>query len=173
MSSVTTSHPHISGLAGWLSPFSGSGHVLAMLSVGAWGRQMGWQAARLVPATFVCFMLLMGLTGFEYSGLMAPEITIPLSIVLPGFAIAVKHKPAVVIASALAGLSGIFHGYEIPLMQNKAAYTAGFLAATVVLHLTGILGSHLMMKINPGEQWLRLLGLLSALCGICFLATAV
>ena len=175
---INTAHAHTSGgSSGWMHPLSGLDHLLAMVSVGAWSSQIGGKAIWIVPSAFVCFMFLGGVVGFEHIELPLTETGVSLSVVLLGFAIFVRQKLPVFIAAAATALFGVFHGYahgyEMPLMQNKAIYTLGFLCTTALLHVTGALAAHLMLKKNWGDKTLRLFGLISGTCGIYLLAGTV
>lgn len=161
---------HAGMSAGWLHPLSGLDHLLAMIAVGAWSCQIGGRAIWLVPTTFVCFMSLGGFIGFEQLELPGTEIGIALSVLLLGCAIALEQRFPLVIAAATTALFGIFHGYahgyEMPVMEHKLAYMAGFLATTATLHLIGAIGAHLLRKGVTGNKLLRLLGGICALCGL-------
>lgn len=174
---TSTAQAHANAQAGWMHPLSGMDHLLAMISVGAWSSQLGGRAIWIVPSAFVCFMFLGGLVGFEHFELPMTEIGVSLSVVLLGLAISVRQRLPVFVAAAATGLFGVFHGYahgyEMPLMQNKVAYTLGFLTTTATLHLVGAIGAHLMLKKTWGDKTLRLLGVISAACGVYLLATAV
>ena len=175
---MNAAHAHSSGEAsGWMHPLSGMDHLLAMISVGAWSSQIGGKAIWIVPSAFVCFMFTGGLIGFEHIELPWTEIGVSLSVVLLGIAISVKKILPVYLAAAATALFGIFHGYahgyEMPLMQNKVTYTLGFLATTAMLHVVGAVGAHYLLKTNNGDKLLRLLGGISAMCGLYLVAGVV
>ncbi|MCT4704576.1 HupE/UreJ family protein [Enterobacteriaceae bacterium H16N7] len=175
---MSSAHAHSSGEAmGWMHPLSGLDHLLAMISVGAWSSQIGGKAIWIVPSAFVCFMFTGGLIGFEHIELPWTEIGVSLSVVLLGIAISVKKILPVYLAAAATALFGIFHGYahgyEMPLMQNKVTYTLGFLATTAMLHVVGAVGAHYLLKTNNGDKLLRLLGGISAMCGLYLVAGVV
>ena len=70
------------------------------------------------------------------------EIGIALSVTLLGAVVAYGIKPPVAVAMAVVGLFAIFHGHahgsEMPLDVSGAAYAAGFMVATALLHAIGI-----------------------------------
>lgn len=168
---------HAGNSAGWLHPLSGIDHLLAMIAVGAWSVQIGGRAVWLVPSAFVCFMFLGGVIGFEHLELPLTEVGVAMSVVLLGLAIALRQRLPLLIAAAATGLFGIFHGYahgyEMPLMQNKIIYTAGFLTTTAMLHLVGAFGAHFLQKAQSGSRLLRLSGAASALCGLWLVWNAI
>jgi len=55
-------------LAGLQHPVSGLDHVLAMVSVGLWGAQLGAPAVWLLPVTFPMVMAFGGMLGLELKG---------------------------------------------------------------------------------------------------------
>ncbi|WP_120509771.1 HupE/UreJ family protein [Rahnella bruchi] len=173
---MNSAYAHSNGeSSGWMHPLSGMDHLLAMVSVGAWSSQIGGKAIWIVPAAFVCFMFTGGLLGFEHIEIPGTEVGVSLSVVLLGLAISVKKILRIYLAATVTALFGIFHGYahgyEMPLMQNKLTYTAGFLATTAMLHAVGAIGAHYLLKTANGDKLLRLLGLVSTLCGLYLVAT--
>lgn len=175
---MNSAFAHTAGNAsGWLHPLSGMDHLLAMISVGAWSSQIGGRAIWIVPSAFVCFMFFGGLIGFEHIELPATEIAVSLSVVLLGLAIALKQILPLLLAAAATALFGIFHGYahgyEMPLMQNKLTYTLGFLATTAMLHIIGAVAAHYLLKSSAGDRLLRILGGISAVCGLYLVTTVI
>jgi urease accessory protein len=166
---------HSGSSAGWLHPLSGLDHLLAMIAVGAWSCQMGGKAIWVVPGAFVCCMLLGGLLGFDQIDLPGTEIGVSLSVVLLGLAIGLKKTFAVAVAALGVGIFGVFHGYahgyEMPVMDDKFAYAAGFLTTTACLHLIGAVGAWLILKARMGGSILRSLGFICAAAGAWLLAT--
>uniref|UniRef100_UPI003459D9C0 HupE/UreJ family protein n=1 Tax=Halomonas sp. TaxID=1486246 RepID=UPI003459D9C0 len=166
----TAAEAHTGGSQGWLHPLTGMDHLLAMIAVGAWSSQMGGRAIWIVPSAFVVCMLLGGLLGFELIELPGVEIGIALSVILLGLAIGLERTFPVALAAAGVGIFGIFHGYahgyEMPVMDNKVAYTTGFLATTASLHVLGAVVALLLLKLAHGRIVLRILGFICALLGI-------
>ena len=161
---------HESADAGWLHPLTGADHAVAMIAVGAWSAQMGRRAVWLVPAAFVIFMAVGGGLGLMLIDLPGVEIGIAASVLLLGLAIGLKRRlplPLAAAAVALFGLChGYAHGYEIPIMADKASYIAGFLLSTALLHVLGLVGAHLLGKARHGDTALRALGFASACFGV-------
>lgn len=174
MLASTSAQAHSGVEAGWLHPLSGVDHLLAMIAIGAWSCQMGGRAIWIVPSAFVCSMLFGGVLGFEQIDLPGVEIGIVLSVILLGLAIALEKTFPAVIAAFGVGIFGIFHGYahgyEMPVMDNKLAYSAGFLSTTALLHVVGAVGALLILKLPRGRVILCTLGAICTLCGV-YLAT--
>ncbi|MRS16726.1 protein hupE [Enterobacteriaceae bacterium RIT691] len=173
----TMAWAHAGNSAGWWHPLSGIDHLLAMTAVGAWSVQIGGRAVWVVPGAFVCFMFLGGVIGFEHVELPLTEVGVAMSVVLLGIAIALRQRLPLLVAASATALFGIFHGYahgyEMPLMQNKVVYTAGFLTTTACLHLVGAFSAHFLQKARNGNRLLRFSGAASALCGIWLVINAL
>jgi len=127
---------------GFMHPVGGIDHVLAMVAVGAFAALMGGRALWLVPAAFVAMMAFGGVIGFEGVQLPMVEIGIAASVVALGAAVALRWNPSVAVAAGLVGLFAIFHGHahgaEMPLGASALGYAAGFMIATALLHVAGI-----------------------------------
>ena len=163
-------------LTGLRHPISGLDHVLAMISVGLWGAQLGAPAMWLLPVTFPMVMAcgaFLGLVGIPLPGV---EFGIALSAVLLGLMVAREAKPPLVVAALLVGFFAIFHGHahgvELPPGQSGLMYSIGFVVATGCLHGVGI-------AIGAVHQWaagkllLRFAGAAVTLAGLGFLWRAV
>jgi urease accessory protein len=127
---------------GFLHPLNGIDHVLAMVAVGLYAASLGGAALWLVPCAFVGMMILGGLIGYGGVSLPLVEQAIGLSVVVMGLAIALGARLRTVTAMALVGLFALFHGHahgsEGAALASFLTYAAGFIAATVALHLAGI-----------------------------------
>jgi urease accessory protein len=128
--------------AGFIHPLMGLDHMLAMLGVGLWAAQLGNRAIWLVPGAFVAVMV--GGAALALSGASLPmvEFGIGGSVLVIGALIAFGARMPVVLAMGLAGAFALFHGHahgtELPGFAHPAAYGAGFVAATALLHAAGI-----------------------------------
>ncbi len=136
-------HGEASGLlAGFIHPFGGIDHLLAMTAVGLFAAQLGGRALWAVPATFVAVMALGGMFGAAGMSLPFTETAIALSVLVFGFVISAGMAPPVLAAMALVGVFAIFHGYahgaEMPVNGSGILYGGGFMAATALLHGFGI-----------------------------------
>ncbi len=138
-----TGHDDAAGfIAGFVHPFGGLDHVLAMVAVGLFAARLGGRALLRVPAAFVAFMAVGGALGMNGVALAHVEVGIALSVVAFGLVVAAGVAPPVGIAAALAGFFAVFHGYahgaETPGDASSAMYAAGFVCATAALHGAGI-----------------------------------
>ena len=127
---------------GLVHPFIGVDHLLVMIAVGLWAVQLGGRAVWQIPLAFVAMMA----AGAEVArlGLSFPfeEGAIALSVVGVGLMVATSAHLARGLGLLLVGLFALFHGYahghEMPEAAAPLAYAAGFLLATISLHLIGI-----------------------------------
>lgn len=163
-------------LAGLSHPVSGLDHVLAMVSVGVWGAQLGAPAIWLLPVTFPLVMALGGMLGLAGLQLPGVEVGIALSGVLLGLAILAEWRPPLWAAALLVGGFAIFHGHahgsELPAGASGLAYSIGFVVATGTLHAIGI-GIGVVHRWGWGRVALRGAGALVAAAGGFFLLRAL
>ncbi|WP_088344792.1 MULTISPECIES: HupE/UreJ family protein [Rhodomicrobium] len=127
---------------GFAHPIGGLDHVLAMVAVGLFAASLGGRALWAVPATFVAVMAAGGALGIAGAGVPYVEFGIALSVVILGLAVAMQWKLPVMLAMLLVATFAVFHGHahgtEMPLDASGAAYAAGFMLATALLHIAGI-----------------------------------
>jgi urease accessory protein len=129
-------------LSGFEHPIRGVDHLLAMLAVGIWGAQLGGRSIWTLPVVFPLIMALGGLAGI--AGLPLPEVEtgIALSLLVLGLVIAAALRPFEGAAIVIVGIFALFHGYahgaELPSAADPAAYSAGFVIATGLIHVAGI-----------------------------------
>lgn len=136
--------PHAAGGfgAGFLHPFGGLDHLLAMVAVGLFAALLGGRARWLVPGAFVAVLALGG--GLAMAGIALPmvETGIALSVLLLGLAVALRLAPATAAAMAVVGLFALFHGHahgaEMPAAASALPYALGFVLATALLHAAGL-----------------------------------
>jgi urease accessory protein len=163
-------------LAGLRHPVSGLDHVLAMISVGIWGAQLGPPAVWLLPVTFPMMMAVGGFLGLAGISLPGVEIGIALSAILLGLAVAREARPGLAAAAALVTLFAIFHGHahgtELPAGQDGVLYSIGFVVATGCLHAAGI-AIGLVHRWKAGRAALRVAGAAVTLAGLAFLWRAI
>jgi urease accessory protein len=137
-----TGLPAGGALDGIVHPFLGVDHLLAMVAVGvlaalAKDRRVAW----LTPIGFVAGMLgggVLGLVGVEVS---AVELAIAVSVVALGVLIITATDNSAlwlpVLAAAFGAAHGHAHGAELPAGAIPFLYVAGFVTATVALHVGG------------------------------------
>jgi urease accessory protein len=154
--------------AGFLHPLMGLDHMLAMLGVGVWAAQLGKRATWLVPAAFVAVMI--AGAGLALAGAPLPmvEVGIAGSVLMIGALIAFGARMPVGLAMGLVGLFALFHGHahgtELPGFAHPAAYGAGFVAATALLHVAGV-GIALAVRQHAAKLPFRVAGAAMALVG--------
>ena len=182
--SLALAHPGLPGhthdlATGFVHPFGGIDHVLAMVAVGLFAAQLGGRALWLVPASFVTAMAAAGLAGMNGVALPMTEVGIAASIVVLGGAIALRLSMPVAAAAALVGFFAIFHGYahglETPDTASGLLYGLGFVAATALLHGVGIGLGVALGRLDGafGRNLVRVAGSVAAVIGVAMLAGAV
>jgi urease accessory protein len=157
--------------AGFLHPPSGLDHLLAMVSVGIWGAELGAPAIWLLPIVFPLIMAVGGAAGVIGVPLPAGELLIALSVVVLGILVASARKVpvalALVIVAVFAVAHGHAHGVELPNSADAIAFTIGFVLATGLLHLAGI-AIGLLTQWPSGVRAIRACGVVVALAGCYF-----
>ncbi len=163
-------------LAGLHHPVSGLDHILAMVSVGLWGAQLGAPAIWLLPVTFPVVMAFGGMLGLMGVRLPGVEIGIALSGIFLGLAVLAEWRPPLWAAALVVGMFAIFHGHahgtELPPGASGMLYSIGFVMATGLLHAAGITAG-LVHRWNWGRWALRFSGGIVALAGARFLWIAL
>ena len=137
-----TGHETSGLMAGIAHPFTGLDHLLAMVAVGLWAAQMGGKATWQLPLAFIGTMMLGGLLAMNGVTVPFVEAGIVASVIASGVLVAAAARfnatVCVALTAAMAIFHGVAHGAEMPLSAHPLAYVAGFLGATLVLHLAGI-----------------------------------
>ena len=158
-------------LTGLLHPISGVDHVLAMISVGLWGAQLGPPALWMLPVTFPMLMAIgafLGLIGIPVPGV---EIGVAFSVCVLGLAVALEAKPKLAIAALIVAAFAVFHGHahgtELPPGESGLMYSIGFVVATGCLHGVGI-GIGVAQSWPLGRIALRVTGVAVAIAGAAF-----
>jgi len=159
-------------LAGVTHPVFGPDHVIAMVAVGMWGVFLGPPAMWLLPIVFPLVMAFGGVLGIIGVPLPAVETGIAVSAIVLGLMVAFAARPPLWVAAVLVGAFAIFHGYahgkELPDGANALAFSAGFVIATGLLHLTGI-AFGLLARWPAGRLAVRGAGGAIALTGVAYL----
>lgn len=163
-------------LAGFMHPILGWDHVAAMVAVGLWGAVLGAPAIWTLPVVFPLVMALGGALAIVGMPLPFIEIGIAASAIVIGLMVALAMKTHLALAIVITGLFAIFHGYahgaEMPGTASPLAYAIGFVIATGLLHLVGITIG-LLAKVPHGMVAVRACGLVIAVAGAAFLASAI
>ena len=160
---------------GFVHPFSGLDHMLAMVAVGLWAAQRGGKALWVVPGAFIFVMVLGGLSGFLGLKLPFVETGIAASLMVLGLLIAFALPLHVAAMAAVVGLFAFFHGHahgtELPEAASPLAYAGGFVLATASLHAFGVC-TGMLLKRPAGQIAVRLSGAVIALVGLFFVLGA-
>jgi urease accessory protein len=162
-------------IAGALHPVMGLDHLLAMLSVGIVSAQFGGRWIWIVPALFVCMMIVGGVLGFRGVEFPMVEVGIASSVIVLGLGISVAHKqkafrwsiPLTMIFVAIFGsLHGHAHGAEMPNSASPVYYCFGFIVTTCIIHLIGVLIGYVFQNYHRLQKSTVFLGLAIAGTGV-------
>lgn len=161
---------------GFLHPFTGGDHLLAMVSVGMWGAVLGAPLVWALPVAFPLMMVVGALAALAGLPVPAVEAGVAVSVVALGACVALHWRAPVPAALLVVGFFGFLHGFahgsELPASASPAAYASGFVLASGLLHATGIaLG--LLRELPRGDAVLRVLGVASGVAGLWMLAGRV
>jgi urease accessory protein len=162
--------------SGFVHPFSGIDHLLAMVSVGLWGAFLGRLLIYVLPVVFPAMMVAGAIMGMFAVPLPPVEMGIALSVLVLGGCIALSVKAPVWTACLIVAVFAVFHGYahgkELPSAADPTAYSVGFVLATGLLHVSGIcLG--LLNELPRGIVVTRTVGGIIAMLGVWFLYRAI
>jgi urease accessory protein len=127
---------------GFAHPLFGLDHLIAILAVGLWAAKVGGRTRWLIPATFVSVMALAAAFGQHGVVPAGMEQMIAASLLVFGLMIAMAKRLPLAAGIGLTALFAAFHGFahgaEIPDGSNGLSYGLGFIAATVLLLVTGL-----------------------------------
>jgi urease accessory protein len=159
MPAVAHAHTGVSATAdfghGFTHPLSGLDHILAMVMVGLFAFQVGGRSIWLVPTTSVLMMALGGALGVAGVDVPFAETGIALSVVVLGAVVAFGWEAPLAVSMGVVGLFAIFHGHahglEMPENAGGAAYAAGFMIATALLHAFGLAIGFVMGRADEGR----------------------
>ncbi len=167
---------HVAGFThGFLHPFSGLDHIIAMVAVGLYAAHLGGRNLWLVPSAFVGTMIVGGALGYLGVPLPLVERGIGVSVVIMSLAVAAGVNLPTGAAMALVSLFALFHGHahgsEGTALASFLPYAAGFVMATASLHFVGI-GLGLGLD-RPGTSTSlalkRAIGVSGAIAGVAIL----
>lgn len=180
---TATAHAHADAVSlaggfstGFMHPVLGWDHVAAMVAVGLWGAFLGERAVWTLPVVFPVVMAAGGVMGLLGLPMPFVEQGIAFSAIVIGAMIATATRAPLWVAALVVGAFAIFHGYahgaELPEAANPLLYTAGFMVATGLLHVGGILVG-LAVRWPWGANVVRGLGVIISLAGVGFLSGAL
>lgn len=128
--------------SGFVHPFTGLDHILAMLAVGLWAAQQGGRARWGLPLAFVGMMVAGSLLALGGATLPAIEPMIAVSVLALGFLVSLSARVPLAAGALLVGAFGMWHGYahglELRGDVSAAGFIAGFALATATLHAIGL-----------------------------------
>jgi urease accessory protein len=162
--------------SGFSHPLLGPDHLLAMVSVGIWGAELGAPAIWVLPIAFPLIMAIGGAFGIAGIPLPGTELIIALSVVVLGGMVALALRLnlalALVIVGVFAFAHGHAHGSEMPASADALAFSVGFVVATGMLHAIGI-AIGLLIRWPVGFGAVRAMGGLATLFGVYLIAQHV
>ena len=166
--SIALAHPgHGFGLeAGFLHPFTGTDHLLAMLGVGLWAAILGGRARWALPAAFLSTMAMGGTFAMNLGlgpAAAAVEPAILASVILLGAVEALAMRAPLAVALPLVGLFGLAHGaaHGAEMVGNGLAFGTAMLTATALLH-----GAGLALGLTLNGKFARAVGGATAVAGL-------
>jgi urease accessory protein len=170
---IVFAHTGLGGTGGlWeglAHPLTGLDHICAMLGVGLWAAQRGGRAIWLVPLAFLVVMTLGGVLGMLAISIPFVERGIVASVLIFGILIAASVRLPLLLSVLIVGIFALFHGHahgaEMPHTVSGLMYGIGFLAATALLHLTGV-AIGLIARQSASTWLLRYSGAALVLCGL-------
>ena len=165
---------HHGFVTGFVHPLTGADHLAAMVAVGLWSAlsaRRAWPDLLWAPLGFAGMLLagaLAGLAGLQLPGV---EPMIAASLLVLGLLVVTQRRLPALAAAALVGafavFHGIAHGHELAGESGAALTLAGMLAATLLLHASGIA---IGWSLRHAHRWLpRLAGAAVAVFGIALL----
>lgn len=148
--------------AGFMHPFTGIDHLLAMLVIGVWSASLSrrWWLAPLAFAAMLLVGALLAGTGLQ---LPAVEPAIALSLVLLGALLAARTAWPAAAMAAVAALFALFHGAAHGVELQGLQALAGMVLATALLHATGLLAGAALRR--RSLWWPRAAGIAVSLFG--------
>ncbi len=132
------------GASGFLHPFAGLDHVLAMVAVGLLVAQGGgWR----VPGAFMAAIAVGAVAGLAGLALPGVELAVALSVAALGlglaFALSSAGTVALLAVAAFGLCHGLAHGME-GAADGGVAFVLGMLAGTAVLHGAGATAGYML-----------------------------
>ncbi len=160
-------------VSGLWHPVTGLDHVAAMVAVGLWGAQLGTPAMWLLPVVFPLMMAIGGVLGVIGTAVPGVGVGVAASAILLGSVVAAEARPPLAVAMLMVGSFAIFHGHvhgtALPTFGVPVLFASGFVLATGVLHLCGIVIG-LLRRWPAGRLMIRGAGVVVALVGAYSLA---
>ena len=131
-------------LTGFIHPWQGLDHILAMIAIGLWAAQQGAQRLWQVPVAFVSILLVAAIVGLNGYQLAYVESGISSSLLIMGLMLAFAIRLSIFPSLLMVGLFALFHGYahaiEMPQTSNMIVYANvyGFMFSSCILLGLGV-----------------------------------
>ncbi len=145
-------------LSGFMHPWMGVDHVLAMMAVGLWALRLGANMRWGMPLIFVSAMLVgagLAVFGLQIAGV---ETGIALSVIVLGVLLTTQKMVGNGLALLAASVFAILHGYvhilEGVTTGSLFTYSAGFISASAMLLIFGLMLGSKQNSIRQGFAWL-------------------
>jgi urease accessory protein len=126
---------------GFLHPFSGIDHLLAMLGIGLLAGVLQGRALWLTPLCFVLALAGGAVVAVVIPGLPGAELGIGASVIALGLLTTANVRPPLMLAATISFgfgfVHGNAHGAEMPVGADGVLYGLGLVGASVALHLGG------------------------------------
>jgi len=158
--------------AGFVHPFSGLDHVLAMLAVGLFATRFQGAARLAIPGAFMVAMVGGALAGAAGFALPMQEAGIAASLLVLGLVLAAALRVSGALALPLVALFGLFHGGAHFAEMGSASlmsFVGGFALATAALHASGLVIGKWMPQSALGQTFKRVAGMAVAATGALML----
>ena len=172
---AASAHPglHAAGFEdGFIHPFTGADHLMAMIATGYWAAQFSGRARLVIPAVFASLMVVGAALGFHAEAPGFIEYGIAASVAVLGLLLAFDVKMPVAPAAGLVGLFALCHGFahgaEAPAAASQALFFSGFVLASLILQGVGF-G---LAQIRHSKRLSRIAGAVVALSGAWMMGNA-
>ncbi|MFZ3221235.1 MAG: HupE/UreJ family protein [Rhodoferax sp.] len=174
----TDFHVHQGFMAGFGHPLRGLDHLAAMVAVGLWSALAARRAGPELlwgPLGFASMLLLGAVAGLQGVAVAAVEPMVAASLLVTGLLVVSRLRVPGLVAALLVGVFAVFHGlahgYELAGSANATRTLTGMVAATVLLHATGLA---LGWALRSANVWVpRVAGAGVAALGVGLLAQLV
>ncbi len=136
-------------LDGFMHPFLGLDHLLAMLLVGVWSI-LHARRIWLAPAVFVALLAAGVLLGHQGLSLAYVEPLVAASVLALGILLSKPECIAPYASLALIGGFALFHGFAHGSeLSSGGAVLAGIVLGSSLLHAVGMAIAHLWLRKRP------------------------
>ncbi|MFT3848234.1 MAG: HupE/UreJ family protein [Propionivibrio sp.] len=134
---------------GFMHPFLGPDHLLAMLLVGVWS-VLNARHVWLAPLTFVTLLAVGAVLG--QNGIAVPQLEplVSASVLVLGLMLTLPFRLGLPAALAVIGGFALFHGMAHGgELEQGSTIMAGIVLGSAVLHVVGMTFAHFVLKSRP------------------------